>query len=45
MYHEQVTVIKHVLFLIHGYVDNQSMTGGHVQRFFLEEYEKHQKLL
>ncbi|KAL0730010.1 hypothetical protein Bca4012_026103 [Brassica carinata] len=32
-----VTVIKHVLFLIHGYVDNQSMTGGHVQNFFLEE--------
>ncbi|KAG2329617.1 hypothetical protein Bca52824_000797 [Brassica carinata] len=40
-----VIVIKHVLFLIHRYVDNQSMTGGHVQKSFLEEYEKCQKLL
>ncbi|WZZ85233.1 hypothetical protein YC2023_113812 [Brassica napus] len=28
LYHEQVIVIKHVLFLIHGYGDNQSMTVG-----------------
>lgn len=43
--HEQVIVIKHVLFLIHGYVDIQAMTGGHVQKLFPEESEKRQKLL
>ncbi|KAH0903203.1 hypothetical protein HID58_042706 [Brassica napus] len=38
-----VIVIKHFLFLIHGYVDNQSMTGGHAQKLFPEESEKHDR--
>ncbi|XP_048599975.1 uncharacterized protein LOC106374078 [Brassica napus] len=29
-----VTVIKHVLFFIHGYVNNQSMTGGPAPKKF-----------
>ena len=44
LYYKQVIVIKHVLFLIHGYIDNQSMTGGHAQKLFPEESVKHQKL-
>ena len=45
LYHEQVILIKHVLFLIHGYVDIQAMTGGHAQKLFPEESEKRQKLV
>ena len=44
LYYKQVIVIKHVLFLIHGYVDSQSMIGGHAQKLFPEESVKHQKL-
>ncbi|KAH0904488.1 hypothetical protein HID58_043991 [Brassica napus] len=31
---DYVTVIKHVLFFIHGYVNNQSMTGGPAPKKF-----------
>ena len=45
LYHDQVIVIKHVLFLIHGYADILPMIGGHAQKLFLEESEKRPKLL